>query len=169
MNTIRPFPPKPLYFFQFSKKVRGDSPSFHQLRHWYSSQSRYSCATFSPDHYGAKCSWWIKQKTYCVGKVVILNWLVCFGVLSATYEALISVVNFYQFFIVWWHHIMRTLPVVTFCRAWRIENLGARFFVYANTGLRTRRARSQFHARELPVHARVYADRVRHQVSNEPD
>ena len=34
--------------------------------------------------------------------------------------------------------------------------------MYANTGLRTRRARSQFRARELPVRARVYADRVRH-------
>ena len=36
--------------------------------------------------------------------------------------------------------------------------------MYANTGLRTRRARSQFRARELPVRARVYADRVRHRV-----
>ena len=43
------------------------------------------------------------------------------------------------------------------CRAWRIENLGARFFVYTNTGLRTRRARSQFCAHELPVRARVHA------------
>ena len=42
--------------------------------------------------------------------------------------------------------------------------MGARFFVYANTGLRTRRARSQFRARELPVRARVYADRKRHRV-----
>ena len=42
--------------------------------------------------------------------------------------------------------------------------MGARFFVYANTGLRTRRARSQFRARELPVRTRVYADRVRHRV-----
>ena len=42
--------------------------------------------------------------------------------------------------------------------------MGARFFVYANTGLRTSRARSQFRARELPVHARVYTDRVRHHV-----
>ena len=33
--------------------------------------------------------------------------------------------------------------------------------MYDNTGLRTRRARSQFRARELPVSARVYADRVR--------
>ena len=46
----------------------------------------------------------------------------------------------------------------------RIENLGGRFFVYANTGLLTRRARSQFRARELPVRTRVYADRVRHRV-----
>ena len=36
--------------------------------------------------------------------------------------------------------------------------------MYANTGLRTRRARSQFRACELPVHARVYADCVRHRV-----
>ena len=36
--------------------------------------------------------------------------------------------------------------------------------MYANTGLRTRRARSQFRARELPVHARVNADRARHRV-----
>ena len=36
--------------------------------------------------------------------------------------------------------------------------------MYANTGLRKRRARSQFRARELPVRARVYADRVRHRV-----
>ena len=42
--------------------------------------------------------------------------------------------------------------------------MGVRFFVYANTGLRTRRARSQFRARELPVRARVYADRVRQRV-----
>ena len=42
--------------------------------------------------------------------------------------------------------------------------MGARFFVYANTGLRTRRARSQFRARELPVRERVYADRVRYRV-----
>ena len=32
--------------------------------------------------------------------------------------------------------------------------------MYANIGLRTRRARSQFCARELPVCVRVYADRV---------
>ena len=49
-------------------------------------------------------------------------------------------------------------------RTWRIENLGARFFVYANTDLHTCCARSQFHARELPVHARVYADPVLHRV-----
>ena len=36
--------------------------------------------------------------------------------------------------------------------------------MYANTGLRTRRARSQFRARELPVRTRVYADRVRQRV-----
>ena len=42
--------------------------------------------------------------------------------------------------------------------------MGARFFVYANTGLRTRRARSQFRPRELPVRARVYANHVRHRV-----
>ena len=46
----------------------------------------------------------------------------------------------------------------------RIENLGARFFVYANTGLGTPRARSQFRSRESPVRARVYADRVRQRV-----
>ena len=46
----------------------------------------------------------------------------------------------------------------------RIENLGARFFVYANTSLHTPRARSQFRARELPVRVRVYTDRVRHRV-----
>ena len=51
-----------------------------------------------------------------------------------------------------------------FYRACRIENLGARFFGVANTGLRTRRARSQFCALELPVRARVYADRVLHRV-----
>ena len=49
-------------------------------------------------------------------------------------------------------------------RAWRIENLGTRFFVYVNTGLCTRRACSQFRARELPMRARVYADHVRHRV-----
>ena len=42
--------------------------------------------------------------------------------------------------------------------------MGARFFVYVDTGLRTRRARSQFRARELRVRARVYADRVRRRV-----
>ena len=42
--------------------------------------------------------------------------------------------------------------------------MGARFFVYANTSLRTRRASSQFRASELPVRARVYVDRVRHRV-----
>ena len=36
------------------------------------------------------------------------------------------------------------------------------FFVYANTGLRIPHARSQFRARELPVHACVYEDRVCH-------
>ena len=36
--------------------------------------------------------------------------------------------------------------------------------MYANTGLRTRRARSQFRARKLPVRARVYTDRVRDRV-----
>ena len=36
--------------------------------------------------------------------------------------------------------------------------------MYANTGWHTHRARSQFRARELPVRARVYADRVRHRV-----
>ena len=38
--------------------------------------------------------------------------------------------------------------------------------MYANTGLRTRPARSQFRSCELPVRARVYADRVRHHVHN---
>ena len=47
-------------------------------------------------------------------------------------------------------------------RAWRIENLGARFFMYANTGLQTHCAHSQFHALELPVCARLYADCVYH-------
>ena len=51
-----------------------------------------------------------------------------------------------------------------YIRPWRIENLGARFFLYANTGLGTRRARNQFRARELPVRARMYADLVRHRV-----
>ena len=51
-------------------------------------------------------------------------------------------------------------------RACRIENLGARFFMYANTGLHTRPARSQFRSRELPMRARVYADRVCHRVHN---
>ena len=36
--------------------------------------------------------------------------------------------------------------------------------MYANTGLYTRCRRSQFRARELPVRARVYADRVCHRV-----
>ena len=36
--------------------------------------------------------------------------------------------------------------------------------MYPNTGLRTRHARSQFRARELPVRTRVYADCVRHRV-----
>ena len=36
--------------------------------------------------------------------------------------------------------------------------------MYVNTGLRARRARSQFRARELPVRTRVYADRVCHRV-----
>ena len=40
--------------------------------------------------------------------------------------------------------------------------MGARF--YANTGLRTHGAHSQFRARELPVRARVYVDCVRHRV-----
>ena len=38
--------------------------------------------------------------------------------------------------------------------------------MYANTGLHTCRACSQFRAHELPVHARMYADRVRHRVYN---
>ena len=42
--------------------------------------------------------------------------------------------------------------------------MGARFFVYADTGLCTRHARSQFRARELRVRARVYADRVHRRV-----
>ena len=33
--------------------------------------------------------------------------------------------------------------------------------MYANTGLRSRRARSQFCVRKFPVRARVYADRLR--------
>ena len=36
--------------------------------------------------------------------------------------------------------------------------------MYANTGLHTHRACSQFCAREVPVRARVYPDRVRHPV-----
>ena len=40
----------------------------------------------------------------------------------------------------------------------------ARFFVCANTGLHTHRARSQFCARELPVQAHMYADRACHGV-----
>ena len=36
-------------------------------------------------------------------------------------------------------------------RAWRTENLGARFFMYANTGLHAGCARCQFRARDLPV------------------
>ena len=36
--------------------------------------------------------------------------------------------------------------------------------MYANTGLCTRRACSQFRARELPVRARVYADCAPHRV-----
>ena len=36
--------------------------------------------------------------------------------------------------------------------------------MYANTGLRTHRARSQFRAHELPVRARLYADHVHHRV-----
>ena len=51
-------------------------------------------------------------------------------------------------------------------RALGIESLDARFFMYANTGLRTRCARSQFVVCELPVHACVYAVRVRHHVSD---
>ena len=51
-----------------------------------------------------------------------------------------------------------------YVRAWRIENLGACFFMYTNTGLHTRQACSQFCARELPVRARMYADRVCHRV-----
>ena len=49
-------------------------------------------------------------------------------------------------------------------RAWKIENLDARFFVYANTGLHTCCACSQFRARELPVCACVEADCVCHRV-----
>ena len=51
-----------------------------------------------------------------------------------------------------------------FYRASRIEYFSARFFVFANTGLVTRFACSQFCARELPVCARVYTDRVYHHV-----
>ena len=36
--------------------------------------------------------------------------------------------------------------------------------MYANTGLHTCHAHSQFRAHELPVHAHMYADRVRHHV-----
>ena len=38
--------------------------------------------------------------------------------------------------------------------------------MYANTGLRTCHACSQFRAHELPVHACMYADCVRHRVYN---
>ena len=51
-----------------------------------------------------------------------------------------------------------------FHRSSRIEYFGACFFVYANTGLVTRCARSQFCARELPVCARMYTDHVCHHV-----
>ena len=37
-------------------------------------------STVSHDQYDANCSWWIKQET-CVGKVISLNWPVCFGLL----------------------------------------------------------------------------------------
>ena len=47
-----------------------------------------------------------------------------------------------------------------------LENLGAQFFVYTNTGLLTRRAHSQFRARELPMVARVYVDCICHRVRN---
>ena len=46
--------------------------------------------------------------------------------------------------------IQSLLPLI---RTWRIENLGAHFFVYANTGFHTHHARSQFCAHELPVRA----------------
>ena len=36
--------------------------------------------------------------------------------------------------------------------------------MYPNTGLHTHHACSQFPTRELPVHARMYADCVRHHV-----
>ena len=36
--------------------------------------------------------------------------------------------------------------------------------MYANIGLHTRCACSQFYPHELPVHAHVYADHVRHRV-----
>ena len=36
--------------------------------------------------------------------------------------------------------------------------------MYVNTALHTRRVRSQFRARKLPVRTRVDADRVRHRV-----
>ena len=52
------------------------------------------------------------------------------------------------------------VAVITSAR--RIENLGARFFEYANTGLCTCCARSQFRACELPVHAPMYADPACH-------
>ena len=38
--------------------------------------------------------------------------------------------------------------------------------MYAITGLHTHCARSQFHARELPVSAHVYVDHVHHCVRN---
>ena len=47
-------------------------------------------------------------------------------------------------------------------RAQRIENFGAHFFIYANTGLCTHHACHQFRACELPVCASIYADCVCH-------
>ena len=66
---------------------------------------------------------------------------------------------------VWNHGSVKMYPkghIRKVLRAWRIENLGAHFFVYANTGLCTRHARFQFCACELPVCAHVYADCVHH-------
>ena len=49
-----------------------------------SGSSRYIQMNYavSPDQYDVECTWWIKQEAYCVGKLVSLNWVVYFGLLS---------------------------------------------------------------------------------------
>ena len=85
------FPQKSVHFFQFSKKGRGDSPL------------PTSCAL---DVYEWNLPFLLIMQSaldqsnwklaHCVGTIVFFNWHVCFGLSSATCEAMVSIAKFYQ-------------------------------------------------------------------------